>query len=177
MATRRDDIPDPGSSGERGSGAAHEDRPDRLSEKDWTLIEGLPLSLDVTEHQVRIVHAGVVPGVPLAEQKRRDLLKMRALEPDGTATSSWRERSWAADYTGPPHVIFGHNAISGIQLHPSATGLDSGCVYGAALTALVLPENASVPPPEDRQAHLVAVRAARRYVDFGSRATGQLTSE
>lgn len=156
---------------------SHEHLISRLSEKDWALIEGLPLSLDVTEHQVRIVHAGVVPGVPLAEQKRRDLLKMRALEPDGTATSSWRERSWAADYAGPPHVIFGHNAISGIQLHPSATGLDSGAVYGGMLTALVLPEGASVPPPEARRALLVAVRAARRYVDFGPRATGQLTSE
>lgn len=156
---------------------SHEHLMTRFADKDWALLEALPLSLDVPEHDVRLVHAGVVPGVPLAQQQRRDLLKMRALEPDGTATSSWRERSWAADYTGPPHVIFGHNALSGLQLHPHATGLDSGCVYGGALTALVLPAGASVPPPEARRALLVSVRAAERYVDLGAQRAGQPASE
>lgn len=156
---------------------SHEQLMTRLSEKDWALLEALPLSLEVPDHAVLVVHAGVVPGVPLERQQRRDLLKMRALEPDGSATSSWRERSWAADYTGPPHVIFGHNALSGLQLHPHATGLDSSCVYGGALTALVLPEGAAVPPPEARRALLVSVRAAERYVDLGSQRTGQPASE
>lgn len=156
---------------------SHEHLMTRLSDEDWALLAALPLSLDVPEHEVRIVHAGVVPGVPLAKQQRRDLLKMRALEPDGTATSSWRERSWAADYTGPPHVVFGHNALSGVQLHPHATGLDSACVYGGALTALVLTEGASVPPPEARRALLVSVQAAQRYVELGGQRPGQPASE
>jgi hypothetical protein len=156
---------------------SHESLMTRLSDEDWALLEMLPLSLDVPEHDVRVVHAGVVPGVPLAKQQRRDLLKMRALEPDGTATSSWRERSWAADYPGPPHVVFGHNALSGVQLHPHATGLDSACVYGGALTALVLPAGARVPPPEARRALLVSVQAAERYVDLRSPRPGQPASE
>lgn len=156
---------------------SHEHLMTRLPEKDWALLEALPLSLDVPEHGVRIVHAGVVPGVPIERQQRRDLLKMRALEPDGSATSSWRERSWAADYTGPPHVVFGHNALTGLQLHPHATGLDSGCVYGGSLTALVLPEGTSVPPPEARRALLVSVRAAERYVDLGSQRPRQAASK
>lgn len=152
---------------------SHESLMTRLSEEDWALLETLPLALDIPEHDVRVVHAGVVPGVPLAKQQRRDLLKMRALESDGTATSSWRERSWAADYAGPPHVVFGHNALSGVQLHPHATGLDSACVYGGALTALVLPRDARVPPPEARRPLLVSVQAAERYVDLRSPRPGQ----
>ena len=134
------------------------------------LLENLPLWLDVPEHDTRIVHAGVVPGVPITAQKRRDLLKMRALEHDGTATSSWHKRSWAADYHGPPHVVFGHNAITGLQLHDAATGLDSGCVYGGALSALVLPAEAPVPPPGERTRYIASVPARRRYVDFDPRA-------
>src|SRR5690606_3562469 len=92
---------------------------------------------------------------------------------DGTATSSWRQRSWAADYQGPPHIVFGHNALSGIQLYPHATGLDSGCVYGGRLTALVLERNSPVPPLRQRHAALHSVAAKQRYVDFGPRFYGE----
>lgn len=36
-----------------------------------------------------------------------------------------------------PHIIFGHDAKSAVQIHSNATGLDSGCCYGRHLTALV----------------------------------------
>ena len=150
-------------------GASHAHLMDQLDDEDWELLEALPLTLDVPEHRIRIVHAGLVPGVPLERQERHHLLKMRALESDGTPTSKWRPRSWAEHYSGEPHVIFGHNAVSGLQLHPSATGLDTGCVYGGRLTALVLAEHQLVPEVAERPRHLVSVPARRRYVDFGPR--------
>jgi len=36
-------------------------------------------------------------------------------------------------------VIFGHDAIKGIQRNQFSTGLDSGCVYGGPLSACVIP--------------------------------------
>lgn len=159
-----------GSAGPRLS-PSHERVLSQLSDEDWALLESWPLYLELPAHGVRVVHAGVVPGVPIARQRRKDLLKMRALEEDGSATNSWRERSWARDYDEEPHIVFGHNAVSGIQIHPHATGLDSGCVYGGRLTAMVLEDGQPPPPISRRDEVLFSVPAKRRYVDFGPRFT------
>ncbi|MFT3922468.1 MAG: metallophosphoesterase [Myxococcales bacterium] len=128
-----------------------------LQEADWLWLEHLPLYLRVPEHEVAVVHAGVVPGKALEAQARDDLLAMRTLRSDGSASPRLEDGDlWAAHYKGPEHVVFGHNAISGLQRTSYASGLDTGCVYGRALTALVLPENT-----------LVSVAARRAYKEIG----------
>jgi hypothetical protein len=146
-------------------GPAHEELLAELSGQDWRDLAGFPLWLDLPEHDVRVVHAGLVPGVAMSEQDPWALTHMRSLGSDGTASDKRSGTLWGARYRGTPHVVFGHNAIDGIQLHPDATGLDSGCVYGGALTALLLPAGAKVPPPAERQ--LVSVKARRAYVTAG----------
>jgi hypothetical protein len=128
-----------------------------LEEDDWRWLEEVPLFLRFPELNVEVVHAGVVPGKRLEAQARDDLLTMRTLRPDGTASSRIDDGPlWPERYQGPSHVVFGHNAISGLQRSPHATGLDTGCVYGRSLTALVLPEPS-----------LVSVDARRAYKDIG----------
>ena len=134
----------------------------------WTLVETSPLWVDLPEHGARIVHAGLVPGVAIEEQDPAVLLHVRVVEPKGKGTGG--KVLWGAAYDGPPHVVFGHNALEGLQLHPWATGLDSGCVYGRALTALVLDRGEPIPANvNERRKKLVTQPAARVYYDPATR--------
>lgn len=137
---------------------------------DWSLLESTPLWIDLPEHGVRVVHAGVVPGVPFEQQKPVDLLRVRTVRVRGLRGRATRVL-WGTIYAGPPHVIFGHNAAPGLQLHPWATGLDTRCVYGERLTALVLDSGQKVPRSlKARVALMASEPAARMYYDFTKRA-------
>ena len=133
---------------------------------DWTLLETSLVSLDLPEHGVRVVHAGVLPGLPFELQKASTLMSIRTVRKSGRASDKGGSILWGARYSGPPHVVFGHNAAPGLQVHAWATGLDTGCVYGGRLTALVLGEGEKVPRGhERRRACLVSQPAARVYFD------------
>jgi hypothetical protein len=138
-----------------------------LDGDDWAFVEQLPAYLEIEDHGLRVVHAGLVPGVPMDEQRPENLMKMRTLRADGTPSKQRGHTLWGSLYEGPPHVAFGHNALDGLQLHRDATGLDTGCVYGGALTALVLEPNQVPPPPEARRLLLTSVAARQRYYEPG----------
>lgn len=139
-----------------------------MRDVDWTLVETSPLWVDLPEHGARIVYAGLVPGVAIEEQDPAVLLHVRVVEPKGKGTGG--KVLWGAAYDGPPHVVFGHNALEGLQLHPWATGLDSGCVYGRALTAMVLDRGEPIPANvNERRKKLVTQPAARVYYDPATR--------
>lgn len=130
----------------------------QLQEEDWAYLEGLPLFLRLgpakpggPDHVV--LHAGAVPGIPIERQKPDNLLSMRSIDDSGAPTSRLLVHfPWAAKWRGPEALVFGHDAVRGLQQTPLATGIDTGCVYGRALTALVLPAG-----------DLVQVPALRRY--------------
>jgi hypothetical protein len=136
-----------------------------LRKRDWALLEGLPLWLDLPEHGVRVIHAGLVPGVPIEQQDPHTLMYVRSLDRHGAPVEKRGRFLWGERYGGPEHVVFGHNARPDPQLHTFATGLDTGCVYGGHLTAMVLADGEPPPPPRDRASVLVSVRARRCYTD------------
>ncbi len=149
--------------GRRAAPASHQRLLEELDDDDFALLASLPRTLELPEHGVVIVHAGVVPGLPIAEQDPWALTHMRSLDASGQPTSRREPPLWATRYAGPPHVVFGHDALSGLQLEAWATGLDSACVYGGRLTALVLAEGQPVPGPRERAELLVSVPARRAY--------------
>jgi hypothetical protein len=137
---------------------------------DWSLFETSLLWLDLPEHGIRVVHAGVEPGVAIDRMKPSTLMRIRTVEADGRPSRDGRAGRgtilWGARYVGPPHVVFGHNAAPGLQLHRWATGLDTGCVYGGRLTALVLAERERLPMSfAARRLLLVSLPAARVYYE------------
>lgn len=100
------------------------------------------------------VHAGFIPGVKLTQQNPRLMMNMRSVLRDGTVTAkNVLDCEWAKLWRGPQTVVFGHDAFRGLQEYEFAKGIDTGCVYGGRLTALLLPEN-----------RLISVGARRSYV-------------
>jgi hypothetical protein len=118
---------------------------DTLSAADWDQLEALPLFLRLGperegEADTAVVHAGAVPGVPLEKQDREHLITLRSVKKSGEPSKRIEGTPWAALWQGPERLVFGHDAVRGLQQYPMATGLDTGCVYGGRLTGLLLPE-------------------------------------
>lgn len=119
-----------------------------LSAEDWAVLQALPLWLRLPEYGVLVVHGGVVPGLALEAHEPELLMNMRTLRPNGTGSRRPEDGVlWGTMWHGPERVVFGHHATAGLQQHPFALGLDTGCVYGHSLTALVLPDDKIVSVP------------------------------
>ncbi len=73
------------------------------------------------------VHAGLRPKVPLASQESEDLLWIR----DKFIYSKY--------YFGKP-VVFGHTPLEKPLVERNKIGIDTGAVYGNALTCVQLPD-------------------------------------
>lgn len=134
-----------------------------LRPRHWKLLRSMPLWIDLPEHKLRIVHAGVMPGIPIQRQDPEVLLTMRGIAPNGQASKLRGSEPWARRYEGPPHIVFGHHALMAPQVHPWATGIDMGCVYGGFLAAMVLHDGARVPPLDRRLEVLVTVPARKTW--------------
>lgn len=129
----------------------------KLDDEDIAWLEALPTSIPLPALGALVVHAGMRPGVPLERQERAHLLTMRSIRADGTISKRVDEGvPWASLWTGPEHVVFGHDAVRGLQEWPYATGIDTACVYGQRLTALELPAR-----------RLVSVTAKKVYAEPG----------
>ena len=152
-------------------GSSHAEVVAQLSDDDWAILESFPLWIDAPEHNVRVVHAGVVPGVPLDQQDPWILTHIRSIDADGKPSEKWG-KLWGTLYQSEPHIVFGHNARQRPQLHLHATGLDTACVYGGALSALVLSAGVAPPAVDLRLDVLVSVRARRAYSDYGRELPG-----
>jgi hypothetical protein len=122
-----------------------------LGPGEWSYLRGLPLYLALPDLEVMVVHAGMLVGVPLSEQPRELLLNMRSITPEGQPSKRIDAGvPWASLWPGPTHVVFGHDAVRGLQKFRFASGLDTGCVYGRQLTAVIWPERRFVSVPARR---------------------------
>lgn len=106
-------------------------------------FETLPLFIETPEWVV--LHAGFDPRRPLRGQSPEVVANIRRLEDGHTP--------WYELYEAPRLAVFGHWVRRQPLVRPNAVGLDTGCVYGNKLTALILPER-----------RLLSVPARKEYV-------------
>jgi serine/threonine protein phosphatase 1 len=98
-------------------------------------MSGLPYFLELPE--AIIVHAAVMPGVPISEQREDVLCGSTAGEKALEGLGRW----WHEVYEGPKPVVFGHHVVEEPLVVPGRIyGLDTGACHGQKLTALVLPD-------------------------------------
>ncbi len=111
----------------------------------WAWLERLPTYLLLPEHGAAVVHAGALPGVPVAAQDRYHLLHAQCVAPPARK-SFWPSKApdthtfWTRHWKGPERVIFGHTVLEKPLVTEHAVGIDTGCVFGHALSAVVLPD-------------------------------------
>jgi bis(5'-nucleosyl)-tetraphosphatase (symmetrical) len=93
-----------------------------------------------------LVHAGLTNKINLDTAKKKDLertLWIRTLDEnqktlslnDDTATAKF----WSEYYDGNQGiVVYGHQPFNEVKVDKYSIGIDTGCVYGNKLTALII---------------------------------------
>lgn len=104
-----------------------------------SIVKTWPLWIDTPN--ALLVHAGIEPGKSKLEEMNPDvILSVRTWDGKGENMNNESDPAWFEIATWPKRVIFGHWAAKGIVDIPGFLGLDSGCVYGKALSAYCLEE-------------------------------------
>lgn len=115
-----------------------------------------PLYLALNDEWL-VVHAGFEAGVQLKDQKDDRAIRLRYVDEKTGEFVPYADDSldqppgtvyWTEKWDGPQNVIYGHAVHSLVEpqvdLAPSGAhcfGIDTGCVYGGHLTAMILEGN------------------------------------
>jgi predicted phosphodiesterase len=104
-----------------------------LSKGAYKYIENLPLFIEL--NSCIIVHAGINPNGKTTKQQA---LTLRRVPNDKQIDNPF----WWEVINTKKLIVYGHDAKRGLQDHrPHTLGLDTGCVYGNALTGYILEED------------------------------------
>lgn len=95
-----------------------------------------------------VVHAGLVPNTPLERQDPFHVMNMRTIDLKTRIPSSkhsgtpwekfWNHQQKKLDLDQRATIVYGHNRKRGLNIREYSFGLDTGCVNGGHLTALVV---------------------------------------
>jgi len=136
-----------------------------LSADDVAYLSAAPWNMDLGDNFLA-VHGGLVPGVPLEKQKVGTALRLRYLSAEGKFCAIGPECEapegavdWQDKYDGPHSLVVGHavHSLTDPRVDRFSDGreiwnLDTGCVHGGRLTALIL-----------QTREVVQVQAEREY--------------
>jgi bis(5'-nucleosyl)-tetraphosphatase (symmetrical) len=132
----------------------------RLTHDDLLWLAGLPRFVTLDRRWVA-VHAGFVPRVRVSAQPPDWTIRLRYVDASGAPVPRVRGdagepgvRRWPEAWTGPECVVYGHfpqrlDLPKRDEPAPGVVclGIDTGCVYGGRLSALVLPSEEIVQVP------------------------------
>ena len=108
---------------DRPTAAVHRDAVAAVPPDHLDFLNGLPTRF--VRGDAAFVHAGIRPGIPLADQDDTDLLWIRKVFLDDPRDHG-------------PLIVHGHTAIDWPTHYGNRLNLDSGAAYGGALSAVVI---------------------------------------
>lgn len=126
-----------------------------MDSKDMEWLMRLPYYIHSPDLGSLFVHAGMIHSVDVARQNPWVMMNVRSATEDGKVSPRCLHHfPWAKYWEGPLTIYFGHDAARGLQIYDHAMGLDTGCVYGERLSAIMLPSK-----------QIVSVPARKAYID------------
>lgn len=117
------------------------DKQSTIKRKFMELYEQSPLYLEIPEVNAVVAHAGIKETY--IGQKRK---KVKSFVLYGDTTGEFYDngmpvrRDWAAHYQGDRWIVYGHTPVREPRFKNKTVNIDTGCVFGGALTAFRLPE-------------------------------------
>ena len=132
-----------------------EREPPEFRERARAFLDGLVSHLVLDDGRLVVAHAGM-----REEMQGRASAAVRAFAIYGETTGETDEFGlpvrfpWAVEYRGKASVVYGHTPVAKPEWVNNTINVDTGCVFGGALTALRYPEK-----------ELVSVAAARAYYE------------
>lgn len=140
-----------------------------LSKADVEWLRAAPVTLDLG-NGFMAVHGGLLPGVPLDKQKPGTMMRLRYVTPEGKFAALGADLlpppdavDWQTKYDGPQSLVVGHavHSLTSPRVDRFEDGrtiynIDTGCVFGGHLTALIL-----------ETGNFMQVKAEKQYASHG----------
>lgn len=138
-----------------------------IPDKHWDWIAGWPKFIHINDKWTG-VHAGCMPDVEIEKQVDNELMRLRYVRcissPQGYLTykmaslkdsgeapdpkSGETVEHWTRLWTGPRNIVYGHYVWDHVNMYSKnealTLGIDTGCVHGGTLTALIFDLNGGV---------------------------------
>jgi diadenosine tetraphosphatase ApaH/serine/threonine PP2A family protein phosphatase len=132
-----------------------------------TYLRAWPLVIDFPKELVTAVHGGFLPQMHVT---REDVEREQHVIPElrwiRKQNGEWRpvpkekkkkdDVLWAEKWRGDRFILYGHTPVREPKRDKQALGLDTGCVYGGALTAAIY---------DGGEWRTMSVKAKRKYAE------------
>ncbi|ARK31448.1 bis(5'-nucleosyl)-tetraphosphatase PrpE [Halalkalibacter krulwichiae] len=120
----------------------------RIRQTFMNLVEQSPLYHVLDQKNLVIAHAGIRSSDIGKTNKRIKTFVLYGditgeSNPDGTPI----RRDWAQHHEGREWIVYGHTPVKKPRFVRNTVNIDTGCVFGGALTALQYPEMTTVQVP------------------------------
>lgn len=112
-----------------------------MRSKFMELYEQAPLYLDLPEAGAVVAHAGIKASyIGRADKKVKTFVLYGDITGETHADGRPVRRDWAQHYKGDQWIVYGHTPVKEPRFVNKTVNIDTGCVFGNALTAFRLPE-------------------------------------